>query len=422
MKGRRFVALVLAAALVVSMCGCRRDNKNFQTGNVSSDAQNGWNIFNHPVTRGEGGYYFLISHSSQIVEDKVEKTRLSYMLIMFMQDDGNSVVVCSKPECKHNSEECPACLSLESNNPRYDENGNVIPSITGYDRDKIYYHNGKIYVIYNDDVAGYAYLEEVAPNGAYRTRLFEIGNSAKGYCLTFNDQDVFIYKREGSTSGYEETEATIRRRSLDGKEDEVIYSYKGMGAMLFAVKNYGDKLYFLEELYAREKDENGRQKSISFQRKGLFAYDYQSKTVENVIDAAITDYTFDTDNNTLYYYVNNDGMYKKTFNDGKTQKIYNMEKDINSVAQISFLSGNIYLVNCLMGGFTGIPQKPTLIVFDKDGKEQNRITISQMNSEIFFGDNDKIFLQQTDMREGGYSLYYIDIKDGKTDLSMVKIK
>ena len=36
--------------------------------------------------------------------------------------------------------------------------------------------------------------------------------------------------------------------------------------------------------------------------------------------------------------------------------------------------------------------------------------------------NDKIFLQQTDMREGGYSLYYIDIKDGKTDLSKVKIK
>lgn len=418
MKGRRFVALVLAAALVASMCGCRRDNKDFDTGNVSSDAQNGWNIFNHPVTRGEGGYYFLISQSSQIAKDKVEKSERgkSYMLIMFMQDDGNSVVVCSRPECKHNSEECPACLSLTS------DSSSEIPSITGYDRDKIYYHNGKIYVIYNDDVAGYAYLEEVAPNGAYRTRLFEIGNSAKGYCLTFNNQDVFIYKREGSTSGYEETEATIRRRSLDGKEDEVIYSYKGMGAMLFAVKNYGDKLYFLEELYAREKDENGRQKSISFQRKGLFAYDYQSKTVENVIDAAITDYTFDTDNNTLYYYVNNDGMYKKTFNDGKTQKIYNMEKDINSVAQISFLSGNIYLVNCLMGGFTGIPQKPTLIVFDKDGKEQNRITMSQMNSEIFFGDNDKIFLQQTDIRDGGYNIYYIDIKDGKTDLSMVKIK
>lgn len=40
----------------------------------------------------------------------------------------------------------------------------------------------------------------------------------------------------------------------------------------------------------------------------------------------------------------------------------------------------------------------------------------------FFGDNDKIFLQQTDIRDGGYNIYYIDIKDGKTDLSMVKIK
>lgn len=54
--------------------------------------------------------------------------------------------------------------------------------------------------------------------------------------------------------------------------------------------------------------------------------------------------------------------------------------------------------------------------------ERIRITISQMNSEIFFGDNDKIFLQQTDIRDGGYNIYYIDIKDGKTDLSMVKIK
>ena len=99
MKGRRFVALVLAAALVASMCGFRRDNKDFDTGNVSSDAQNGWNIFNHPVTRGEGGYYFLISQSSQIAKDKVEKSERgkSYMLIMFMQDDGNSVVVCSRP-------------------------------------------------------------------------------------------------------------------------------------------------------------------------------------------------------------------------------------------------------------------------------------------------------------------------------------
>ena len=139
-------------------------------------------------------------------------------------------------------------------------------------------------------------------------------------------RSVYIYKREGSTSGYDDITATIRRRSLDGNEDEIIQSYTAMGACIYAVKSYGDKLYFLEEEYKREKDATGKVTGQTFNRLGLFAYDYNTHNVEQVIDEEITDYTFDTDKGVLYYYICEDGLYKKDFSDGKITKIYNKEE------------------------------------------------------------------------------------------------
>ena len=63
-------------------------------------------------------------------------------------------------------------------------------------------------------------------------RLFEIGAVSPAYCLTFHDENVYIYQRQGSVSGYEESTAVLRRRSLDGKEDEHAYEYTGYGAVI----------------------------------------------------------------------------------------------------------------------------------------------------------------------------------------------
>ena len=58
-----------------------------------------------------------------------------------------------------------------------------------------------VYVIYNDDTDGLSYLEQVAPDGSYRKRLFEIGAVSPAYCLTFHDENAYIYQRQGSVSG-----------------------------------------------------------------------------------------------------------------------------------------------------------------------------------------------------------------------------
>lgn len=397
----KILSIVLIFVLSLSGCGKNKDN-NFQTGNLGVNNQSTWNIFNHPVTRGEGGYYYLASSSSDYVKNLVGKDnniRTNYNIVMFMQDDGNSTVVCSKPDCRHNNNDCAACLTVIGEKLGDSSDG----TITGYEDSKIYYYNGKIYVIYNDATkTGYTYLEEMSSNGSYRNRLFEIGSVSKGYVLIFKDDSVYISRREGNTNGFDENTATIRRRSLDGKEDEIIHSYTDVGATIFALKDYGDKLYFLEESYSAKKVENGL--DVTFKRLGLFAYDYSTHNVEQVVDDNITDYTFDADNNTLYYYVYNKGLYKKDFNSRENKKIYDKEDGITEIAQVSYIDGKLYMTNSLYPAFMGTPAKEDkLYVLDRDGKELSDIDVKGIR-EIFFGCNGKIFMTGSMDKK-----YYIDI-------------
>ena len=84
---------------------------------------------------------------------------------------------------------------------------------------------------------------------------------------------MYIYQRQGSVSGYEESTAVLRRRSLDGKEDEHAYEYTGYGAVIHAAKKaMGGKLFFLVEDEGRESTEQHAERTYT--RKGIFAYDY----------------------------------------------------------------------------------------------------------------------------------------------------
>ena len=58
-----------------------------------------------------------------------------------------------------------------------------------------------VYVIYNDDTDGLSYLEQVAPDGSYRKRLFEIGAVSPAYCLTFHDEKCVHLSKTGKCFG-----------------------------------------------------------------------------------------------------------------------------------------------------------------------------------------------------------------------------
>jgi hypothetical protein len=329
--------------------------------------------------------------------------------------DGNSVtVVCDKQNCAHKDDNCAAYLGKRSAN-------------NGYNVQNIYYHNENLYVIYNDfSGTGLSYLEKIATDGSSRSRLFEIGTAKSAYALTFHDNSVYINVREGDATGKDVITATIRKRSLDGKNDDIIFSYTAKGAIIYAAKSYGNYLYFLTESYDYDKEEaykyyltenngsvEGEITDGRYERNGLFRYEYASGNTSNVLKDSITDYTFDIDNNVLYYYVFNKGLYKmpiSAISGTDAAVIYTAEPAINAVAQISYANGCVYISNDKYFAYVTLqPKESSIYVINADGNV-SKITNSTQDKDyqVYFTDGQKLFAGANG------KLYYIDLKSGGT--------
>ena len=218
---KKIITSCIKLLCVILICtiftGCAAKNTN----NINIDDQPYWNVFNHYITKGENGYYFI-----------------SHNYLYFMQDNGKGIILCNNASCIHDSEECLAYLSIN------------------YNSQQLYYYNNKLYVMYNDfKESNSCYLIEIAADGSERKRLFEIGEASVKYGLTFHDNCVYIYTRQGGVSGFKQNTATIRARSLDGKKDKIIHSYTGMGATIYALKKGCEKFGVPRSIYT----DNGRE-------------------------------------------------------------------------------------------------------------------------------------------------------------------
>ena len=385
--------------MIIGMAGCKTGNISLEDNNMNNDDQPYWGIYLNYITRGDGGYYY-------IEQD----------LIHFMQDDGQTVIVCNKADCQHNTEDCAAFIGKSL--AQVAQTIGVIEG-TGYNRQNIYYHNGKIYVIYNDKSGtGLSYLEEIAGDGSYRKRLFDIGDYSVAYGLVFHDDSVYIYMREGGVSGFTENTATIRKRTLDGKQDEIVYSYTDKGAIIYALKSYGNNLYFLEESYDVSKLADGS-RDVLFKRKGLFRYEYATGNVLNILENDISDYTFDITNGDLYYYVCDDGLYKQKLNQSAAEKIYSAEDKITNVSQISYMNGYICVSNDMFLPYYGIyPDESCLYILDNTGKVINKISTELQEHDraiVLFGDKNKIFVN------GEKGIYYAKL-DNNSNYNWEKVE
>lgn len=368
---KRKSVLILAVIMsIVCFSGCGADkNKTLELGGLSDDSQAYWNIYNHNVARGETGYYYMLSSFSRTSNKSM--TQGSFLYYMDA-DTGVSTLLCSKPDCSHNDTDCNAWLSVN------------------YGSDQIYYYNGYLYAYKYNDENGLVYLVRISSDGSERKELFEIGKGKEvPYCLAFHDNSVYVHIRQGGVSGYDEITSVIRRRSLDGKEDENIYEKTSIGAQVYGVKCYGNKIFFMVEEQSRaSKDSQER----LFNRQGLFVYDCGTKKYEQFIDGAVSDYTIDTDNNVIYYYLVNDGLYKRNLSgEGKPEKLYTFEDKQTNICQLSYDGTYLYMSNELYPTFFLEPAKSyELYVCDTDGKILKQIETPGPFT-MFFGDSEYLF-------------------------------
>lgn len=347
--------MILPVLLLSLLAGCSQDKKEEETKGAELP-QPYWNIFNQSVAKAENGYYYW---TFDILPDKRDNIKLYYM----NQEGGERTAVCNKPDCTHTTADCNAVF-------RQDE---------GYDTENIYFYKGYLYVLKKNKGDGLTYLEQITSDGSTRKTLFEVGAASLTYHLVFHEDSVYINDRYGGV-GIEEAIQTIRRRSLNGEEDEELVRHKGRGIQIAAVKIYEDKLYYTVTEWPLSKDVQegvGVMKDL-VKGQGLYTYDLKTKEAELLINKEISDYTVDPATGKLFYFVTNDGIYRQGTTGESAEKIYACEDGVNNISQISTDGKYLYVSNERFAMMVPDPETrsygPTYLwVLNMDGAELNRI-------------------------------------------------
>jgi len=394
MNKRFLILAVLLISALIMISGCGNSKKMDEDGDddlVSNsvncislgtsvegadDSQSYWNIFNNNFARGENGYYYLDSESNHIMyfDAKTQKTKL----------------LCNKEGCNHDTSSCDSYIGI-------------------CQESSIWYYKGYLYILKYTETN--LMLERVNTDGSVKEDLFEVGGAYDKkhiYNLVFNDDCVYIYDRFGDYMTA--TEASIRKRSLDGKQDEIIFSQTGKNIMVEAAKSYGDKLFFIVENVPNED------KQSVAQSLGLYEYDYNTKQVKNILDKNICDYTIDVEDELIYYYVMDDGLYEWDIASDKTTKIYDGAG--NTSCKVSN-DGNYLYMNFVQDKMT------YMLVMNLEGQQLNKIetgtanTNSYTNNNTFFGDEQYMFFSSGVGAKTQFK--YIEKTDGATETKLMPL-
>lgn len=272
-----------------------------QWGTTQNESQNYWNPDNHAVAKGMGGYYFIQT------TDGISK------IAFFDETTQEAVAVCTKPECTHSDNTCNAYLCDMK------QTGSAL-----YLTDTIYCYNGYLYLIQCE--GGMGKLVRIHTDGSARETIADLfaNTGVSSISLVFHENDVYAYDDTGHAGQEAEAEEVIKKISLTDGTEQTVFSYTGTGASIDRGRSFGDKLYFVIREYTKNKET----KAVSSDYKGLFEYNFATGDTRKVIDADVCDYHADTENQTLFYFVQGTGLYAYDMTQGSNTLIYPAEDEL----------------------------------------------------------------------------------------------
>lgn len=358
MRKIKGVMLLITTVLALSACS-KTDNPSdgATDGDTQSyeETQPVWRL-NEFTASPDGFYYSAADYSCSPAVSKI---------YFFDKETHEQYPVCSKPECQHNDSSCTA-----------------VTNWTEY-RGGIWYYEDKLYLV--KDSGGYTWLYSMDTDGSNREALFEIGDwnygGANTYYLYFRDDNVYIictYLEEGQST-------FIRKRSLDGKTDEMVYENTADAYMMEEeLQWYSSKLYMKEYTY------NTENMGDSTQGTRLVAYDFNTNKTEYIELGNFSGYCFSKDERYCYFYRINDGLYKRDMQDGKEKKIYESPEGYN-LFNMRCIGDYIILTDLLSVSGSGSGKMPSVYVMDTDGKLLRQIQGFSRHDNLFFGNEEYIF-------------------------------
>ena len=137
---KRMIALVLIAMLLLGGCGTN-DLPETTTAPIKTQPQYDWMAGESPVMSQRMGIkrigtqntdYTIAPNGVYYIYKSMSQTEpISYSYVLYSDHGSDTVIkLCGRADCDHNNPDCNACIA-EGNN--------------------IYYHEGYLYVVYNEN-------------------------------------------------------------------------------------------------------------------------------------------------------------------------------------------------------------------------------------------------------------------------------
>lgn len=376
----------------IALTGCGTKNQQNATANITTvgntaleqpmrlealkddgtDYQAYWGTKIQCITRGEHGYYYLTPEEP--------------LYLMYWDDDTQeSIKLCAKADCNHDN---AACNAYFGDVRYYDRTAQAAEYASGF---QIYYYNGFLYLLGTE-----GNLIQVSPDGSERKRITKVYDydGTSNTKLVFYENAVYVYNSAGNQGSSEEHTETITRYTLDGKSQERVVEWNSVSGAIHSVKNYGNTMFFLLSGLTINKNESGQEWTYIYQ--GLYAYNHQTGQSGKIIDAEITSYAVDEEQEQIYYFAYADGLYVYDIKTEQTRKLYDAGKEMG-IAEMSYDGKYLYLYNGEWVSYAKSNEKTEIarkcIVLATDGTVLYELPINKAGY-MLFGNGDYIFAEQ----------------------------
>lgn len=370
--------VIAITALSSFLAGCSGENKDINTEQnavtyVKNEDFQSFIDSSSAFAKAKNGYYFL----------------QNMMLYYFDTETKEAYIVCNKPNCEHNSNDCTAFFSIFNYYPF-----------------QLSYFNNSLYVLGWEEEGRnlrHNYIYEISLDKYKRKKAAYLFDGTDTSSVSFLIHRGYIYYLKGGASDLKETTSYLYRKKLGNtsqkEKAEKIYEFSGIGASIIDVKASGNNIIVLNASYGDSKGN-----------------DY--KTFYNLIDihsleskeiAGDEAYSLFADGAYAYYGDGKNAVNCMNLTTNKTELFCN----IDGPCYISADSKYIYFDNkqaISIGKAAENDRK--ILVYDKTGKKITEIEPKNPLDDCYFGGDDimifKDVISGDDAEDGAKGYYVLD--------------
>ncbi len=346
------------------------------------------------IVISEDGYYSQKS-SFGVDEDTKQINSEGDYLTYISKETGKETYLCSKLECTHIDEKKHTLSSCNANIK------SALPGSMGY-------HNQWVYVLTYNESTYDVTLTRVSKDGSVHEDIMVVGQSpdkASYYQYVFFDDNIYMVNK------IEETNTIyIDKIDINKKEKESVYSLDKEGS-IWNLKVVGDNIFGIQ---SEKKGED--------YKKSIIKYNCTTKEVETIVEEdLIISYTI-VDENTIYYYVETEGLYELNINNKESKLIRECDEETKSV-YLAYDGTYLYMDNLINEYRYNENSHHQIIVCDLNGKEINTIDMEANENLLPASFCDENYLFATHFSPKGEQWTYIKHEDiTKKDVSWTNIE